>query len=390
MTTTQPAYVIPLLVEQPTWGGSYIATSKELAHPLVQGKRVGQSFELFSGSWLTTASPVSFAYATATEVSSPQFADPQQEKLSLQELIDQDALAVLGQKGVERGWKTMQVLIKFTQAQNNSYQVHVKPGQEFGKWLPKPESWYFLEKGKATLGLSDVTAVSEYKARCLAIDQKAHELSEQVQSGSLSVDAARLELRTFIDEDHPRRFVNTVSIEKGAVIDLSQGGTHHSWEVDPELPEGNIVYEVQVDVMDDQCTIRSFDQGNIKNDGSVRPLAIEDYFKALDTDPQFNAPNHYLQQPAVTQDSGATVTTLFSNQFYVTERIEFSQGYQGHYTRTNGSFHHLYPLEESIQVVIGEQTWFVPAGWSLFIPAAVAEYQLQPTAQKGNVLITHL
>jgi len=390
MAKVQPAYIIPLIVEQPTWGGSYIAASKQLSHPLVEGKRVGQSFELFSESWLTTSSPIPFAYATATELSSVSYSNEELEKFSLQELIDQDPLGVLGQKGVDRGWKSMQVLIKFTQAQNNSYQVHVKPGQVLGKWLPKPESWYFLEKGKATLGLSDPSKVEEYKARCIAIDQKAQALSAQVRSGELTLEAAKTELKAFIDADHPRRFVNTVNIEKNAIIDLSQGGTHHSWEVDPALPDGNIVYEVQVDVMDDFCTIRSFDQGNMKSDGAVRPLAIEDYFQALDTTPEINEPQHYLQQAKSSPDGTATVRSLFANQNYVTELLEFSGSYAGAATTTSHSFHHIYPLEESVKVNIGEQSWFIPSGWSFFIPAAVSSYSLEATGENAKVLITHL
>lgn len=386
----KPAYVVPLIVEQPTWGGSYIAASKQLKHPLVEGKRIGQAFELFSGSWLTHASPVSFAYATATALDAPSFSDPAQEKFTLQSVIDQDQLAVLGKKGVDRGWKTMQVLIKFTQAQNNSYQVHVKPGKEFGKWLPKPESWYYLEKGKATLGLSDPSQAAAYKARCIEIDHKAHQLSDQVRAGELPLDAAKLELKTYIDQDHPRRFVNTITVEKDAVIDLSQGGTHHSWEVDADLPEGNIVYEVQVDVMDDYCTVRSFDQGNIKSDGSVRPLAIDDYFQALDLDPTMNDPAHFLQHAAVEVDGNAQVKTLFNNQFYVTELVEFDGVYAGKATQTQDSFHHLYPLVESVKVVSGAQSWFVPAGWSFFIPASLKQYQIESTGTHGKVLITHL
>jgi mannose-6-phosphate isomerase class I len=284
----------------------------------------------------------------------------------------------------------MQVLIKFTQAQNNSYQVHVKPGKEFGKWLPKPESWYYLEKGKATLGLSDPSQSAAYKARCVEIDLKAHQLSDQVRAGEMTLDAAKLELKTFIDQDHPRRFVNTITVEKDAVIDLSQGGTHHSWEVDADLPDGNIVYEVQVDVMDDYCTIRSFDQANIKNDGSVRPLAIDDYFQALDLDPTMNDPAHFLQHAAVETDGNAQLKTLFNNQFYVTELVEFDGVYTGKATQTQESFHHLYPLVESIKVVSGTESWFVPAGWSFFIPASLQQYQIESTGTHGKVLITHL
>lgn len=391
MSTVQPAYIIPLLVEQPTWGGYYIPTQKEIDHPLVNGKRIGQSFELYGGSWLTTASPVSFAFATATQLNQPTFADPNQAKESLQSWIDQDAAGVLGSIPVSRGWKSMQVLIKFTQALNNSYQVHVKPGKEFGKWLPKPESWYFVEAGKATLGLSDPTKAEEYKARCIEIDQKAHQLSEQVKSGALTVEQARVELQSFITQDHPRRFVNTVQVKKDAIIDLSQGGTHHSWEVGEEFPDGNIVYEVQVDVQDEFCTLRSFDQGNIKDDGAVRPLSIEDYFAALDTSAAANDPDNFSQTATTIQDGTARVTGLFNNQYYVTDLIEVDGEYTGQYTDTQGnSFHHLYSLTSSFTVKVGQKEWFVPAGWPFFIPASTGRYQIVATDSVCKVLITHV
>lgn len=390
MSVIQPTYIIPLLVEQPTWGGNYIATQKQLTNPLVVDKKIGQSFELFGGSWVTSASPITFAYATATEIQHPIFADETQPKETLQSWIEQDSQAVLGSKAIQRGWQSMQVLIKFTQAQNNSYQVHVKPDKEFGKWLPKPESWYFVEKGKATLGLADVTKSEEYKKRCLEIDQHAHHLSELVQAGQLTVDAARQQLNTFINQDHPRRFVNTVSIEKGAIIDLSQGGTHHSWEMGDDIPEGNIVYEVQVDVQDEFCTLRSFDQGNIKSDGSVRPLTIEDYFRALDLTPDSNTPSQFLQKSEEKYDQTATVQTLFENQFYVTELLTVKKSYTGKYTETQESFHHLYSLMDSFTVTVGEKSWFVPAGWSFFIPANVGRYQVLAEGEDCQVLITHL
>jgi mannose-6-phosphate isomerase class I len=160
--------------------------------------------------------------------------------------------------------------------------------------------------------------------------------------------------------------------------------------VDADLPDGNIVYEVQVDVMDDYCTIRSFDQANIKNDGSVRPLAIDDYFQALDLDPTMNDPAHFLQHAAVETDGNAQLKTLFNNQFYVTELVEFDGVYTGKATQTQESFHHLYPLVESIKVVSGTESWFVPAGWSFFIPASLQQYQIESTGTHGKVLITHL
>ncbi len=394
MHQIRPAHIVPLLVEQSTWGGEYIAKSKNLSHPLVQGKRIGQAFELYEGSWLSQGTPGNFAYATATALNIPTFADQttaiSNPPIKLQEWVDQDLIGVLGQKAADRGWKSMHVLIKFTQAQNNSYQVHVRPGQEFGKWLPKPESWYYLEKGKITLGLSDISLVEEYKQRCIEIDQYAQHLSQQVKAGTLAVSDARQHLKTFIDQDHPHRFVNTLEVEKDTIIDLSQGGIHHSWEMDPALPEGNIVYEVQVNVMDEFCTLRSFDQGNVKDDGAVRPLTIEDYFKALDIDVEHNKPQQLLQHPSSIQDGTTQISSLFNNQYYATELLTLQENYAGIYTTTQDSFHHVYALTNEVKVTTVEGSWQLPAGWSLFLPAMVEEYSLEPMVGNCRVLITHL
>lgn len=389
MAEIQPMYVVPVLVEQPTWGGEYIAAQKKLSHPWLAGKRIGQSFELFSQSWLTPATTPTFGFATPAQISNPNFADPSQPRSSLASWIKQDLVATLGQKAADRGWQQMQVLIKFTQAQNNSYQVHVRPGQEFGKWLAKPESWYFAEAGVATLGLRQPAELAAYRQRCLEIDQEAQRISAAIKAGQLTVAAARSQLQSYIDQDHPRRFVHTVDVPKGSVIDLSQGGTHHSWEKSSQLPAGNIVYEVQVDVQDEFCTLRSFDQGNLKDDGSVRPLTIDEYFQALDTSAAANDPSRFFAAAVTTTDQEAEITSLFCNQYYVTEQLAFRHQYQGQATQPTDSFHHLYALDEAVVVEVGDQLWSVPAHWSFFIPAQTGPYRLR-TQSHNRVLITHL
>jgi hypothetical protein len=326
---TTPYYLLPILIEQPTWGGEYIASFKKITHPFLSGKKIGQSYELATDSWVTSQ-PITdqpFLFATSGTVNQPTFIAKPSDAQPLQKVIDQNPTAILGQKVVDSYGPQMDVLIKFTQAQNNSYQVHVRPGHEIGKWQPKPESWYFLEKGKATLGLNSAESVPAYKMRCQEIEAKAIELSEQVKSGLLKVTAARTQLQTFIDQDHPRRFVNTLEIPQHQLIDLSAGGIHHSWEVDPSLPLGNIVYEVQKNVMDDVSSLRSFDQGNMKDDGKVRPITIDDYFAALDTDADKNNPAQYLQQAESEADDTALATQLFDNQFYKTVAVEWSGKY---------------------------------------------------------------
>ncbi len=69
------------------------------------------------------------------------------------------------------------------------------------------------------------------------------------------------------------------------VIDLTAGGIHHSWEEDNDrFPDGNLVYEVQVDVPDDRCSMRGFDKGKFLDDGGLRPTHVADYLATIEQD----------------------------------------------------------------------------------------------------------
>jgi mannose-6-phosphate isomerase class I len=70
---------------------------------------------------------------------------------------------------------------------------------------------------------------------------------------------------------------------------------------------GVINYEIQQNVMDPASTIRSFDKGKIKDDGSIRKIHIEDYFKYLDTDPIHNN----LQKMTPKKQGNRLLTTEF-------------------------------------------------------------------------------
>src|SRR5258708_22794847 len=230
MPTNIPFYIIPFLIEQPTWGGSYIANHKNIRDENITSRKIGQSFELFGQSFITytPATTPAYTWASATDLQNPQFVHRPADIQTLQSVIDAAPMKILGKKAVQKYGAAMKTLIKFTQAQNNSYQVHVKPGKEFGKWLAKPESWYYFEEGKATMGVRKKTILAEYKQRCVEIEEKAKELSTTTLAKKMTVADARAQLKSFIDLNHPQTYVNTIHIEKGDVIDLSQGGIHHS------------------------------------------------------------------------------------------------------------------------------------------------------------------
>jgi hypothetical protein len=193
----QPYYIVPLLIEQPTWGGKYIAEFKSITDQTIRNKKIGQAYELAAESLLTGSwSEAHFLYSTATSIDkSTEYGTG--KTISLADLIASNPESVLGKNAVAKHGITMPLLIKFTQALSNSYQVHVEKKKTFKHWLPKPESWYFFEKGKATLGLKAGSAVTEYKARCEEIDNQAKLISQQIKAGKITLDTGTQQLFEF-------------------------------------------------------------------------------------------------------------------------------------------------------------------------------------------------
>lgn len=312
----KPYLVVPKMIPQPTWGGDYIATFKQRSDEKLHTP-IGQSYELSSESMLTSV--------TDSRDLPIELGDPSTGKttavigdtnslFSLQSLIDVNPVDVVGQPYLTARGNAMDILIKFTQAKGNSFQVHIKPGQTVGHWKAKPESWYFFEPGKATLGLKDPTPerLAAYKQTCQAILRVMEHLSDEVKMGVKTPGQAKVDAATYITTHSPFEYVHEINVPKDAVIDLSTGGIHHSWEEGESIPEGNIVYEVQLNVMDTDCTLRSFDKGKIGDGGKIRPIHIDEYFQALDIDPVRN------DGPALMGNASDDV--LFDTPYYKTRR----------------------------------------------------------------------
>jgi len=378
--TQEPLYVVPILIEQPTWGGQYISQFKNLEKTELTKNNIGQSYELAQESLVYSGDfSRSYQYAKTSNltdlipVSVPEHAVPLKT-------VAPEAAAIL---------------IKFTQAQENSYQVHVKPedanepDNPLATWQPKPESWYFFEEGCATLGLKDPTNLAKYKQRCEDIHTYAQQLSAKVVAHELTVDQARAELSAYIDTDHPRNYVHTVRIPRNYVVELSQGGVHHSWEAHPDLPLGNIVYEVQKDVKDDVSTLRSFDQGKIKDDGSIRPLTINEYFLALDVTVHNNTPANLMSST----ETGSKERTLFDTPYYKLEQLDFAAPATSSAGENNAKqllvthYSHLFTKQGEIHIShpdFGEKNWILPQGWSIVLAPNPKPYYISATPSVGH------
>ena len=151
MPTVQPYLIVPTLIEQPTWGGDYIASLKRLKSPKLKGKKLGQSYELYQHTLLssqTNSAKVPMALGDPSDPQKVSLLGPG-KPFTISNLLKTSPVKTLGKKALKLHGNSVQVLIKLTQAAGNSYQLHVKnpvgeqsrseaSGQE--RWLSKPES----------------------------------------------------------------------------------------------------------------------------------------------------------------------------------------------------------------------------------------------------------
>jgi len=349
----KPYLIIPFLVEQPTWGGTYICEKKEwLQKEGLGNKRIGQSYELYSKSFLAT---------TITSSDDLQFGPEVKDAFPVSTFAEDSPFP----------------LIKFTQAKGNSFQLHVKPDVKNSQWSSKAESWYFFENGKITFGVKKGADINAYQKTCNSINNKMKQLSELVVNKKLSQQQAKQEATLFIKTQNPWQFVNVLEVKKRDVVDLSGGGLHHSWEEDSDkYPLGNILYEVQQDVMDPISTIRSFDQGKFKEDGTIREIQIDDYFTYLDLDENRNT----LSVKKKEEDR------LFDTPFYSLLSLQLTAEKE---MESATSFHHLFINEGAIQIVDQNKNEIVVGkGHSCFIPKGI-KYILYPKGS-SEILLTYL
>lgn len=348
----KPYLIIPLLIEQSTWGGNYICEMKGwLNRPTLKGKLFGQSYELFDRSVLSSLT---------TSSDNPAFGEDELSTIPISYFAE----------------KRQFPLIKFTQAKGNSFQLHVKPEVQDKRWKQKAESWYYFENGKITYGIKRGVDIAKYKETCVLINEEMKRLSKMVIEKKITLAKAKEEASIYITEKNPWQFVNVHTVNKGDIVDLSGGGLHHSWEEDVSNPLGNILYEVQQDVMDPICTIRSFDQGKFKDDGTIREIHIDDYFTHIDLDEKRNT--------LITQKNEKGV--LFDTPYYSLSLLSINNEIT---MESATSFHHLFVQRGKIQVKgIKENIITVGRGHSCFIPQGV-QYTINSTGT-SDVLLTFL
>lgn len=388
---TRPYLVIPKLVEQPTWGGHYIITSKGWESRPEFAAKIGQSYELFSGSnfsLLTSTEDPGFT-GELTDRDAVQIQTHPLGTVSLSDMLAADAEAVLGKEVIRSRGYTFALLIKFTQALGNSFQIHLKTDAQHPKWKSKPESWYYFEPGVITLGVKP-GSWDAYKAAVSAIDTEMHAISNHIQSGDITIAAAQSKIQSLLDTQNPWQYVNHVQVKKDQLIDLSQCGIHHSWEEDPiHAPLGSVLYEMQLEMMDDISTIRSFDKGKLNPDGSIRDTHIDDYFALIDRSPAANTPATHFRQPQVASKTTAyTHEHLLETPYYNLDTIKFHDS-QAVYTEAMTRFKHLFVKSGHIRVEGNGVSLTVGGSHSCFIPAAVQEYSVTSLEGPSEILVSY-
>ncbi len=356
MNATEKLFpIVARLVEQPTWGGTYIAHFKNL--PSIETK-IGQSYELYGGSFLQ---------------------DPETKKtFILSEIVKSNPEKILG-PDIYQLYAKMPLLIKFTQAMGNSFQLHRKPNHEDQYWQPKAESWYYLEDGILTYGIKKGADIEKYKTACVEIQTYMSNLSADISGKKITQEEAREKAENYIKKINPWQFVNQHTVRKNTLIDLSPGGIHHSWEEDPvHFPHGNIVYEVQQDVADEFCTLRSFDKGKFDHKGKIRTVHIEDYFRHIDTSEKFNNIAFALKKPS----KGNLLKTKYYSLDLLTIKGVFND-------IVKNSFIHLFVQEGEVTISSQKSTIPLSKGYSCFIPYSIQQYEIK-SKKTAKILKTYI
>jgi len=363
----RPYLVVPKLINQPTWGGDYILKAKGWS-TLFPDYKIGQSYELFSQTKLlieiTDSMNKSFM---------PDIGGPNNDKIENKAGYKKDRDYLFLDRVTRLSEKIP--LIKFTQSNGNSFQLHIKDGIRDSRWQAKPESWYYFEDGLVTYGIKKGANLDAYKNDCFKMENIMNDLSHSVKTGKMTLTEAGEKAAIATKEINLWQYVNLHVVKKNSVVDSSLGGIHHSWEEDiKKYPLGNVLYEVQRDVMDPISTIRSFDKGKMKKDGSVRKLDIEAYFKYLDVDADHND----LSKKLFTKNTDE----LVHNKYYCLDKLVID-GRKN--CSTDNSFVHLFVHEGKIKVMAKDGEVNLFPGHSCFLPETVGEYQIM--AEKKTVLL---
>lgn len=392
--------IVPKLIEQSTWGGRYILQTKEwIDKKLFKDLKIGQSYELFSETKLradiNSSQDRLFTgeLGYAMEPDKIFYRGDKTKLIPIKRLIEKDPKDILGEKVLKKHGGKLKILIKFTQARGNSFQIHVREKDESQKWRFKPESWYYFEPGLLTLGVKKDIDWNKYKKCCLEINEKMKKLSKQIKTNKINLESVKQKVKQIVKKYNPWQYVNIVKTKKDELIDLSYGGLHHSWEEDAQrYPLGNILYELCLDVMDPISVLRCFDKGKVEKDGSLRRLNINDYFQYIDRSEKINNPEHHRIKPKILfKKDDVKIEALLRTKYYSLDKISLKSKYCGEHAKLNGSFHHLFVKTGRVNILYNQSRLSLTKGHSCFIPNSIKQYTINCKSKiKSEVLKTYI
>jgi mannose-6-phosphate isomerase class I len=237
-----------------------------------------------------------------------------------------------------------------------------------------------------TFGLKEGVALEDYKTALRKIDTLMKKLSVSVKSGAIDIETARAEAKAEIAKIDPYQYVNIVEADEDDVIDLTPGGIHHSWEEDDsKFPQGNLVYEVQVDVADEYCSMRGFDKGKLLADGGLRATHVEDYLTTIERYSEGKKLSDLIGKPKLlTEKEGAKEEAIFRTPYFELDRVTLKAGSVWNEPAETG-FHHLFVQKGSAKV--GET--ILAQGQSFIVPAVTGVYKIE-SAEGVTILKTSL
>ena len=418
-----------LIIEQPTWGGTAILEKKGLSDdPAWRGKKVGQAFE--NHAWLPVHTPDGWTVSIL------------------------DVSLVLGELFLGPvAWRTvpaMGQLRKDTEAYGNSFQLHLSEpkwivrGGRPALLIPKSEAMRYLDQpGLLSCGVKCRTEAEwrDYERRLRNIDAGMSKLSSGILSGGLSLAEAKQQARQLMLDNNPYLWVHLLIPQPEVVVDFSTPRRHHNWEenndasrelfaaagIDLARLQGlcvNKLDEIQIGLYvdlagtaikqepislagfaglslirkrervivltDDNSSIRGFDKGKFKADGTVRPLDVDTYFDHIDRRPEVNIPDQAIVKPKVRQLAEGTIRRYdFDTGLYAFTVLEtskpnpersFRQSFHGRFTSATDSYHHIYADEGPVLITFesGHAPVAVSKGYSVFLSGSTGVYGINP------------
>jgi mannose-6-phosphate isomerase class I len=392
INTKRPYLVIPKLIEQPTWGGSYIVENKGWSKLEGYDVKIGQSYELFSGSNLSLclSSNDPMFQGELTDRDAVQEKTNPNNSISLSELVAIDPESALGKDVIDERGEEIRLLIKFTQALGNSFQVHIRDGVNHPKFKPKPESWYYFEPGLITLGVKSDAMWDLYESSVRNTQNALADLSKNIKSGAVRKNDISTKVSNILEQFDPWQYVNTVEVKKDQVVDLSAGGVHHSWEEDLiKAPLGNVLLELQGEAMDDISTFRCFDKGKIGDDGTLRDVHIDTYFDVIDRTASSNDPvNHMQVSKILSENTEYRLELLMRSRHYNLDKITLLHS-RSTYREDIQRYKHFFVKSGQVRITAGGVEITVGTGHSCLVPAEAGNFLIENISERSEILVSY-